>query len=154
MRKRVSLTAALAVLLLALCGCNPPAPEENRTNEARIDALEAEVQALRRDETARDKRFSDELARVRESLESIRALLEIDRARTGDGDAPGKSGADKPGPGEPPSDEELDAKAKTFVGENLDRLLDLTRKLLDRMESELDDKLKEPGEPPAEGHEI
>lgn len=150
MRNTLSLRSALAVLLLlALCGCNPPSAEKSRDDAARIDALEAEVLALRREGAERDKRFSDELGRVRENLESIRSLLEMDRARAGSGDAPGKSGS-----GEPPTDEELDAKAKTFVGENLDRLLDLTRKLLDRMESELDDKLTETGEPPVGGNEI
>lgn len=150
MRNTLPLRSALAVLLLlALCGCNPPSAEKGRDDAARIDALEAEVLALRREGAERDKRFSDELGRVRENLENIRALLEIDHARSGSGDAPGKSGS-----GEPPTDEELDAKAKTFVGENLDRLLDLTRKLLDRMESELDDKLTETGEPPVGGNEI
>jgi hypothetical protein len=40
------------------------------------------------------------------------------------------------------------------VGENLDRLMELTRKLLDRMESELDDTPQATPEPPAKGDEI
>jgi hypothetical protein len=128
-------------LVLALFACSGPGPEADR-----LDALEAEVQALRQEAGERDKAFADELARVRENLEGIRALLK-------ENGAPGKTGTDA-GPGDAPTDKELDAKAKSFVGENLDRLMDLTRKLLDKMESELDDTPQAAEEPPAKGDQI
>lgn len=129
--------AALA-LALALFACTGPGPDADR-----VDALEAEVKTLKQEAAARDKAVREELARVRGNLEDIRSLLES-----------GKDGGEALR--EPvPSDEELDAKAKGFVGENLDRLMDLTRKLLDRMESELDDNTPPAaGEPPVKGDEI
>ncbi|HKI80012.1 MAG TPA: hypothetical protein VKA04_00045 [Pseudodesulfovibrio sp.] len=132
---------AAFVLVLALFACSGPGPEAKR-----INALEAEVKALRQEAGERDKAFRAELARVRENLEGIRSLLEEDRS-------PGKSGADADS-GAVPTDKELDDKAKSFVGENLDRLMDLTRKLLDKMESELDDKPQTTMEPPVKGDEI
>ncbi|XXJ21356.1 hypothetical protein ACR42D_17825 [Desulfovibrio caledoniensis] len=128
------------VLVLALFACGGPSPEAER-----IDALEAEVKALRQEAGERDKAFRAELAQVRENLEHIRSLLE-------QGGVSDKSGeADSGGA---PTDKELDDKAKSFVGENLDRLMELTRKLLDKMESELDDKPQATEEPPVKGDQI
>lgn len=133
---------AAFALVLALFACSGPGPDADR-----VDALEAEVNALKRESAARDKALREELARVSENIEDIRALLATGRG--------GDEAAREPEPGAPPSDEDLDAKAKSFVGENLDRLMELTRKLLDKMESELDDNTPpDAGEPPAKGDEI
>ncbi|OIQ49596.1 hypothetical protein BerOc1_01521 [Pseudodesulfovibrio hydrargyri] len=131
---------AAFVLILALFACGGPSPEAER-----IDALEAEVKALRQEAGERDQAFRAELAQVRENLEHIRSMLEkgaVPDGAAGDAD----SGA--------PTDKELDDKAKSFVGENLDRLMELTRKLLDKMESELDDKPQSTEEPPVKGDQI
>ncbi|EGB15052.1 hypothetical protein DND132_1846 [Pseudodesulfovibrio mercurii] len=132
--------AALA-LVLALFACSGPGPDAER-----VDRLEAQVKSLEQEAAARDKALREELARVRGNLEDIRALLEADKDRSGDGGDAGSGAA--------PSDEELDAKAKSFVGENLDRLMELTRKLLDKMESQLDDTPPATEEPPATGDQI
>ena len=132
---------AAFVLVLTLFACSGPGPEAKR-----IDALEAEVKALRREAGERDKAFRAELARVRENLEGIRLLLEKDAAS-------GKARGDADSGGAP-TDKELDDKAKSFVGENLDRLMELTRKLLDKMESELDAKPQATEEPPVTGDQI
>jgi len=129
---------AAFVLVLALFACTGPGPDADR-----IQALEAEVKALRQEAGERDKVFRGELARVRENLDEIRSVLEAGR---GSGEDAESGGA--------PTDKELDDKAKSFVGENLDRLMDLTRKLLDKMESELDETPRTTGEPPAKGDEI
>jgi hypothetical protein len=129
---------AAFVLVLALFACSGPGPDADR-----IQALEAEVKALRQEAGERDKVFRGELARVRENLDQIRSMLEAGR---GPGEDAESGGA--------PTDKELDDKAKSFVGENLDRLMDLTRKLLDKMESELDETPRTTGEPPAKGDEI
>ena len=129
---------AAFVLVLALFACSGPGPDADR-----IQALEAEVKALRQEAGERDKVFRGELARVRENLDEIRSMLEAGR---GSGEDAESGGA--------PTDKELDDKAKSFVGENLDRLMDLTRKLLDKMESELDETPRTTGEPPAKGDEI
>ena len=89
----------------------------------------------------------EELAQVRKNLEAIQDLLKLDqgRARLGEGEESET----------PPSGDDLDSKAKDFVEKNLDRLLELTKKLLDKMERELDeqfDKMKKPD--PPHGDEI
>jgi len=132
---------AAFVLVLALVACNGPGPEAKR-----LDALEAEVKALRQEAGEREKAFRAELVQVRKNLESIRSMLEKE---TGSGKAGGAAGS-----GTAPTDKELDDKAKSFVGENLDRLMELTRKLLDKMESELDRKPQATEEPPAKGDQI
>ncbi|MGE4422625.1 MAG: hypothetical protein AB7D39_10025 [Pseudodesulfovibrio sp.] len=131
---------AAFVLVLALCACSGQGPEAKR-----LDALEAEVKALRQEAGEREKAFQGELAQVRKNLEDIRSLLE---KRSGRDEAGGsaESGA--------PTDKELDDKAKSFVDENLDRLMELTRKLLDKMESELGDKPHATEGPPVKGDQI
>jgi predicted phage gp36 major capsid-like protein len=130
---------AAFVLVLALFACSGQGSETKR-----IDALEAEVKALRQEAGERDEAFRTELARVRENLEHIRSMLEAGAA------------SDKPAgeAGSAPTDKELDDKAKSFVDENLDRLMELTRKLLDKMESELGDKSRTTEEPPVKGDQI
>lgn len=132
---------AAFVLVLALFACSGPGPEAKR-----LDALEAQVKALRQEAGEREKAFREELVQVRKNLESIRSMLE-----KGNGPDTAGSGA---GSGTAPTDKELDDKAKSFVGENLDRLMELTRKLLDKMESELDRKPPATEEPPAKGDQI
>lgn len=127
--------ALAALLLLAPMGCT-------QSGEDRLTALEKDVAALK-ERNAADR---EELALVRKNLEAIRELLELDRER---------AAAPEPGSGDAPDEEELDAKAKSFVNENLKRLMDVTKKLLDKMEKELDeqlDKMKEPA--PPQGTEI
>jgi len=127
--------ALAAATLLAAFGCTP-------SNEDRLSALEAEVAALKE----RNLAGREELAQVRKNLEAIRELLKLDqsRARLKEGEKTA-----------PPSDEGLDAKARSFVDKNLDRLLEVTKKLLDKMEKELDEQFDEMKEPaPPQGDEI
>jgi hypothetical protein len=132
---------AAFVLVLALFACSGSGPEAKR-----LDALEAQVKALRQEAGERDKAFRAELAQVRKNLESIRSMLEKE---VGSDKAGGEADS-----GAAPTDKELDDKAKSFVGENLDRLMELTRKLLDKMESELDQKDQATEEPPVKGDQI
>lgn len=124
------------MMLIAGFGCSG-------SDENRLSALEAEVAALKE----RDTVYREELAQVRENLEAIQDLLKIDKGRS--------ELKESPSPDSPPSDEDLDAKAKSFVDKNLDRLLELTKKLLDKMEKELDEQLEKTTEPtPPQGDEI
>lgn len=137
-----TITAAILCLLVLLgaYGC-----QESESD--RLSALEAEVSALKAESQAREDALREELAMVRKNLEGIKALLEIDegRAKIQEGTESGKA----------PSDKELDEKAKSFVSENLDRLLTLTKKLLDKMEKELDEQLEGMNKPaPPQGDEI
>lgn len=151
---RTLVAGVLLAALLAAAGCSQ-APSDA---EKRLTALEAEVKALRDEARTREKTMREEMAMVRTNLASIRTLLELDRDRTATPDKPG----DTPNPdaavpdASGPSDDldrELDAKAKGFVKENLDRLLVITRKLLDKMERELD-KQEETETPKPKGDEI
>lgn len=133
----------VALLLAGLAGC-APGPEERDGD--RVVALEAEVAALRQEMRARDEALRGELAVIRQNLDGVREALRAGaglpgKAETGtakaapDTDAPlPPEGGDK----RDALDDELDVKAKTFVRDSLDRLLAITRKLLDRMDSELE----------------
>ncbi|MCJ2165691.1 MULTISPECIES: hypothetical protein [unclassified Pseudodesulfovibrio] len=139
MKKSVLLVLVLA--LLFLCACDGPGADPQR-----LEALEAEVAALRQEVKQRDQAFKDELIVVRKNLENIQKLLEVDESR-----AKIREEAES---GIPSADKELDDKAKSFVDENLDRLLELTRKMLDKMEKEFDEHLKGNKETPPQGDEI
>ena len=141
MKKNISVVLLLMTLLI-VPACSGEAPDAQR-----LTALEAEVKALKQETEVRDKVVREELALVRRNLENIRALLEIDRDTI------------TPGPGVPPEspssgDQDLDKKAKTFVDENLNRLMEMTRKLLDKMEKELDEHLKKTEPAPPQGDQI
>lgn len=134
--KKVIAAFGLLLLLLTGFGCSG-------SDKDRISALEAEVAILKE----RDAAYREELAQVRKNLEAIQELLQIDKGRE-----QLKSGPESDAP---PSDEDLDAKAKSFVDKNLDRLLELTKKLLDKMEKEFDEQLEKKNEPtPPKGDEI
>jgi len=139
--KKFVLAAVLLCVLFALFACSGPAADSER-----LAALEAEVKALQLKAEARDKAVKEELALVRKNLENIQALLEIDKSR---GAIAGKEESS-----DPPTDQELDDKAKSFVNENLGRLMELTRKLLDKMEQELDEQFNDMKKTPPQGDEI
>jgi len=152
--QRKSIHAILAGLLLAAllaaAGCSQAPPDADK----RLSALEAEVKSLRDEAGAREKALREEMAKVSTNLASIRAILELDKGRSaavpeqsGDAARPDDSAASDE------LDRELDAKAKGFVKESLDRLLVITRKLLDKMERELD-KQEETTPPKPKGDEI
>lgn len=129
--------ASLVLLSLAACGGEP-------VDEARFAALEAEVKALKADAQAREARFRDELTQIRKNLEGIQGLIQMDKGADALA-APKTDSAED-------LDAEIDKKAKSFVSENLDRLLDITKKLLDKMEQELDKTMEQPAKP--KGSEI
>lgn len=132
--------ALVALILLMLTGCVTDSGADER-----LETLEAEVNALKAEIASRDESLQEELAQIQKNLDVIRDILEMDKERA--------EALEKPGQ-DAPSDEELDAKVKTFVGESLERLTDLTRKLLDKMQKELD--AEEPTETPTppEGDQI
>lgn len=135
----------LAACLLAGCSSEPPGTSD------RLDALENEVKALKAEAGAREKALREELAMIRVNLDGIQSMLEVEQGRA---EAPEKGEAEaKPDGEEGDLDSQIDTKAKTFVKENLDRLLAITKKLLDKMESELD-KATEEEAPAPEGDEI
>ena len=119
------------LVLLAAFGCTAP-------DEERLSAMEADIAALKE----RDAAGREELAAIRKNLEAIQDLLKIDRDRAGL--------TKKTAPEGESEDEALDSKAKAFVDKNLDRLIEVTKKLLDKMEKELDEqleKMKDPAPP-------
>ena len=139
---------AVSCLVLAACllaGCSSEAPG---TSE-RLDALESEVKALKDEAGAREKALREELAQIRVNLDGIQSMLEVEKGRA---EAPEKSEVTPDGE-EGDLDSQIDTKAKTFVKENLDRLLAITKKLLDKMEQELD-KATEEEAPAPEGDQI
>lgn len=142
-----SVLFALFALFLILPGCSSdPAADTDRLN-----ALEVEVKALRTEADVREKALREELAMIRVNLDGIQSLLKMEKGRAEALDT--KKTAPKAEVKDDDLDNQLDTKAKTFVSENLDRLLVITKKLLDKMEQELDEQMKEPA-PKPEGDDI
>lgn len=146
--KRNTIIIGLLGLLLAgtlLTGCS----SESQETSQRLTALEAEVKALRAEAGAREKALREELAMIRVNLDGIQSMLEVEKgraeAKAAPEAAPQGDGAEL--------DKQIDTKAKTFVKENLDRLLAITKKLLDKMERELDRQDEKQSEAPS-GDEI
>jgi Skp family chaperone for outer membrane proteins len=121
----------------------------------RIRALEARLEALRAEVRSRDEALRGELEAIRTSLDEVRDLLR-NPAKPGEPaeGAPRADGRERDSQREQDRlDDELDTKAKTFVNESMDRLLEITKKLLDRMSGELDELDETPkdgGAAPAE----
>lgn len=146
MKKNVLKSMAMVFLLLALFLL--PACSSGSGDNERLTALEAEVKSLKAEAQAREAHFKKELTQIRKNLEGIRGLIEIEQGRSGSLSTP-QADADSGNK----LDQEIDEKAKSFVSENLDRLLDITKKLLDKMEQELDKQMVEPA-PKPKGEEI
>ncbi len=127
--------AMVAILSLGACSSDPPSG--NGPDSERLSALESQVKALRADAQSREARFKDELTQIRKNLEGIRGLIQVEKGRAEALDSPQPDSGDA-------LDQEIDKKAKSFVSENLDRLLDITKKLLDKMEQELDKTAPKP----------
>lgn len=140
MKKSISI-AVLLCILFVLFACSGPAADSER-----LAAVEVELKALKLKFEARDTTIREELALVRKNLENIQALLEIDKSRDAVSEDEESSS--------PSLEQELDEKAKSFVNENLARLMELTRKLLDNMEQELDERFNEKTQTPPQGDEI
>ncbi len=141
---------ALILSMLPAGGCSSTPSD----TEKRLGVLENEVKALRSEARTSEKSLREELALIRTNLATIRSLLELERDRSEAVAPPAKSEDSAKGKESESDrlDRELDAKAKGFVKENLDRLLAITRKLLDKMEHELDKQ--ETTSPKPEGDEI
>ena len=146
MRNNTIACGVLCLLLttVLLAGCSSESPGTSD----RLDALEKEVKALKAEAGAREKALREELAMIRVNLDGIQSMLEVEKGRA---EAPEKSS--EPEGEEGDLDSQIDIRAKTFVKENLDRLLAITKKLLDKMEQELD-KATEEETPEPKGDEI
>jgi len=145
-------TAGAVIVLLSLSGCASQPPSEAKGSDSRrLTALETEVGSLRVEAKAREAALREELASIRENLAAVRDLIKVEQARAKgltpvDPDAEAKAESET-------MNRELDKKAKNFVSENLDRLLDITGKLLDKMEKEIDEKMQKKA-PEPDGDQI
>lgn len=140
------LPALLIVLAFTLFGCSS---EPVSDDSDRLAALEAEVRALKLEAKAREESFKRDLESLRKSLDGIRVLIEAEQGHARDQDSSGK----EPVAESEKLDAELDNKAKSFVSKNLDKLMDITSKLLDKMEKELDEQMQKTA-PEPQGDEI
>lgn len=135
----------LATVLLFGAGCSSETPGMTKAESDRMAALEAEVKALRLEAHAREAALKEELASLHKSLSTIHDLIDMDQKRADAMKQPETKG-DK-------LDQELDQKAKSFVNENLEKLMDITKKLLDKMEKEIDEQMTKKA-PVPEGDQI
>ncbi len=97
------------------------------------------MKALKQEALAREKNLREELGQIRKILEGIQDVM---MTQKGLPKAEGRSGAVEPDAGDDSLGRELDAKAKSFVNENLDRLFEITKKLLGKIEQELDKEIE------------
>ena len=143
---RLAWTGLLAGLLCLGACAGEPSPADEPTAE-NLAALRQDVARLRQEVRERDARLREDLTRLRQSLDGVRELLLV---------AQDRDPALEPPPPDPTGDEELDReldrKTKTFVSENLDRLMRIIASLLDRLERELD--RQSPDRPGTNGNDI
>jgi type III secretory pathway component EscV len=131
------------LMLFGLAACSGGESE----TQNRLTVLEKEVRELKLEALAREKIFREELALIRKNLEGIQGILKMDKRRA--------EALDSPTVEEKDSENDINAKAKSFVNESLDRLLDITKKLLDKMEREFDEQMKKEDIPKApEGDQV
>jgi len=127
------LCAVCAVFLLAACSSGNNSGEELRQLRSRVERLEKQTGLLR-----------EGMKQTRQTLEAVEKGL----ARMGKGASANASGDAGPELSEDKvTKDELDDKARRFAGESLDRLLDLSRTVLDRLEQQLEQLEEEPAEP-------
>lgn len=125
--------ALCAVFLLAACSSGGDSREELRELRSRVERLEKQTGLLR-----------EGMKQTRKTLEAVESG--IARMRGGDaGNAPDGAGPEVSD--DEVTKEELDSKARRFAGESLDRLLDISRSVLDRLEQQLEKLEQEPPEP-------
>ncbi|QGY39742.1 hypothetical protein GM415_06285 [Pseudodesulfovibrio cashew] len=145
MKKHIIATVVLVCALAAgllLAGCpSEPSPE---AREKRLAAMEAELAALKDEAKARDVEIKKELGLLRENLDSIRDILSVEQQRSELMDQNRTMGQ---------SLDELNDKAKTLARESMDRLMELTKELLDKLEKKMDEQTTKPA-PAPEGREI
>lgn len=140
-------SALLLVALLGLAGCaddTPSSVPSSSVQADRLTALEAEVATLKEEAITREAAMKEELALIRQNLEHIQSMLAIEKE------------SEKVMKTPPPSDDSVDKEledAKTSFKESLDRMVDVTKKLLDKMEKEIDEQMKKLS-PAPEGEEI
>ncbi|KAB1441677.1 hypothetical protein [Pseudodesulfovibrio senegalensis] len=134
---------SMVMLCLFACGCSAQDSEglsasgpgsEYGQMQQRMDQLERKVKALQ--------------AENRETLSAIRRDLDVVRAQlTALSELLGQ--AELPESGSAP-DEDLDKSARSFAKDSLKRMLDLSRKLMQKLENELDKSLNQPEAPSQE----
>lgn len=136
------MTATLLILLaFAIAGCAEDTPSSIPASSAykdKIAALEAEIASIKEQAMAREEAMKQELAALRANFDHIQGLLQAEKERTQ------TQPPVTPEDGQPGSqpDENIEEKAKQFFNENLDKLVDGTKKLLDQMEKEIDEQMK------------
>lgn len=133
--KRI-IVAIFAVLLLAGCSLGGSDERAEQDREA-VKALQERVEKLEKETRALKRGLA----------EALGGIAAIEKGLAGlEGKAPEAGGDTSAQDGEV-TKEELDSKARKFASESLERLLDISRSVLERIEQEL----KKIEEPPADG---
>lgn len=123
--------AALFVLLLGACTAEPPGKvSEGPTPavsglEKRVQELERRLQAVQDENGRRFKEIRDDLAALKTGMDGIASLLGQEK------ESAEKTQAQK-------EKDELDGTARRFARESMERMLDLSRKIMEKLEQELD----------------
>lgn len=129
------MTVAFFVVFL-LAGCSLGNSDEADRDKETIKALTARVEKLEKETNALRKGLAEALGGIA-AIE--KGLARLDGAGIAEKTLP----APKDDTDEEVTKDELDSKARQFANESLERLLDISRSVLDRIEQELD-KIEEP----------
>lgn len=113
----------LLLVGLGLTACSPRS--DSAAVDQRMDRLEKRLDALETGNRADMAKLTREVAGLREALEKALTSEPI----------PGESADRSP-------DRDLDEAAREFARENMEKMLDLTRRILDRLEREVDERLR------------
>lgn len=134
----------LAMVLMVGCAEDTPSSIPASPDSDRLAALEAEIAGLKAEARARENALKRELALIRSNLDHITEMLKVrEQAEALPPSTPGET-----------VDEAIEDAKKSFR-KNVDRLADVTKKLLDKMEKEIDEHMKKLApEPKPKGEEI
>lgn len=128
--------------LIGLGGCSGETGSSIPSGDKdRLSSLEQQVAELKAEAAAREERMKTELGLIRKNLQHIQTMLQL---RDESSDALRSQPSEK--------GDELN-QAKERFQESLDRLVDVTKKLLDKMEKEIDEQMKKLA-PAPKGEEI
>jgi predicted small lipoprotein YifL len=133
MRQMVIRSVVLLLVLLTLPACGRNGTEALQAQPT----LEQQVQELQSRLDALERRHAKDVEDLRTDLKNLLTYLNIAMQNLAD---------QKPGEGQaPPSEGKEEGSLRRSLQENLKKLLDLSREMIDRLERELDQSMRNEG---------
>jgi hypothetical protein len=126
-RSVVPLLALLVLFVVPACGRNGTEAEQAQpTTEQQVQDLQSRLEAL-------ERRHAQDVEDLRTDLKNLLTYLNIAMQNLAD---------QKPGESLPPGEGKEEGSLRRSLQENLKKLLDLSREMIDRLERELDQSMR------------